>query len=160
MLVCRAMLDLVRSGDDAVQVSVAGPAGWRIWTDDRGLAWADPGPHRPALGDAVRDCAEALSPVGQSPRLSTYWIDSLLDEMDRTEAGVVAHGNLWVLTRKGPNVEIRMDVDPIDSEPLDVVAVSELVAALRALSKEVRSQLAAGHELDDRPWTQRNPRGA
>lgn len=159
-MVSRGMLDLVRSADDAVQVSMSEPEAWRIWTDDRGLAWADPGPHRPALGDAVRDCAETLSPVGESPRLSTYWIDDLLAEMDNTEAGVIAHGNLWVLTRNGSNVEVRMDVDPIDSEPLDVVTVSDLAAALRALSEEVRSQLAAGHELDDRFWAQRNPRGA
>jgi hypothetical protein len=110
MVVSPGMLDLVRSADDPVQVNISGLEAWQIWTDDRGLAWADPGPHRTALGDAVRDCAETLSPVGQSPRLSTYWIDDLLDEMDKTEAGVIAHGNLWVLTRNGPNVEVRMDV--------------------------------------------------
>jgi hypothetical protein len=89
--------------------------------------------------------------------LSTYWVERLLNEIDRTDAGVVAHGNLWVLTRRGGTVQVRMDVDPLDSEPLDVVKVGELTEALRALIDEVQVRLAEGHELADRYWAQRNP---
>ncbi len=71
------------------------------------------------------------------------------------DAGVLAHGNLWLLCRNGATVEARMDVDPLDSEPLDVLDVGELTAALRALVQEVLVRLAEGHELAERYWAQR-----
>ena len=129
---------------------------WRIWTEDGGLAWADPGEARPALRNAVGDCASTLSPVGGSPRLSTYWVDLLLAGLERPGDREVAHGNLWVLRLTDEVVEVRMDVDPPTSDPLDVVTVDELTSGLRALREEVLARLALGHELDER-WSQMNP---
>jgi len=130
---------------------------WRVWTDEGGLAWADPGPDHGALGAAVRDCASTLSPRGSTPALSTYWVDLLLDMINGDGEVTVGHGNLWVLTRVGDSVEVRMDVDPPTSEPVDVVGVMDLVRGLETLRSEVKGQLVRGHELDDRYWAQRNP---
>lgn len=130
---------------------------WRIWTDDGGLAWADPGEDRPALGDALKDCASTLSPVGEPPTLSTYWIDRLLAGLEQADARDLAHGNLWVLTLTDEVVEVRIDVDPPTSDPLDVVAVDDLSRGLHALRDEVVARLALGHELDERHWSQQNP---
>ena len=130
---------------------------WRIWTDDGGLAWADPGADRPALGDAVKDCASTLSPIGEPPRLSTYWIDLLLTGLEQAGDKDVARGDLWVLTLIDEVVEVRMDVDPSTSDPLDVVAVDDLTRGLHALRGEVVARLAMGHELDGRHWSQKNP---
>jgi hypothetical protein len=89
--------------------------------------------------------------------LSTYWVDRLLSEIQQQQNGEVAHGNLWVLTINDGLVEVRMDVDPSSSEPLDVVDVAELLRGLQALRREVVTRLAAGHRLDGRHWSQKNP---
>lgn len=135
----------------------AQPTIWRIWTDEGGLTWADPGSGRAALRSAVEDCAGTLSPVGEPPALSTYWVDRLLSNLVRSAQGDIGHGNLWVLTVSDRVVEVRMDVDPPSSDPLDVVSVDELVRGLRALRDEVVVRLAAGHQLSDRYWSQKNP---
>ena len=130
---------------------------WHIWTEKGGLAWADPGENRLELRSAVEDCASTLSPVGEPPRLSTYWIDHILSGLERPDDGDLAHGNLWVMTLRDQVVEMRMDVDPPTSDPLDVVAVDELARGLRALRGEVVGRLTAGHQLDQRRWSQKNP---
>lgn len=131
--------------------------GWRIWPDPAGLAWADPGDDRDAFRSALEDCADSLSPAGQPPGLSTYWVDHLLGQLERGRDGEVANGNLWTLTVKGDTVEVRMNVDPPTSEPLDVVGIDELREGLRLLRGEIVTQLAAGHTLDRRWWAQRVP---
>jgi hypothetical protein len=130
---------------------------WRIWTEPGGLTWADPGPERDALRSALEDCAETLSPIGEPPRLSTYWIDHRLAQLERARDGEIANGNLWTLTVTGDAVEVRMNVDPPTSPPLDVVKVAELADGLRLLREEVVRQRATGHALSDRYWPQRVP---
>lgn len=142
---------------DAVRMSKRQRPIWRVWTDPGGLAWTDPGNDRSALRSAIEDCASTLSPVGQPPTLSTYWIDQLLAALAAPGEHELSHGNLWVLTLHGQAVEVRMDVDPETSEPLDVVGVDELMSGLEDLRREVLGQLAAGHRLDARRWPQQNP---
>ena len=133
------------------------PAAWRARTDDGGLTWLDPGPDRPALRAALEDCAETLSPAGEPPALSTYWVDRLLERAAELEPGDIAHGNLWVLTAADRMVEVRMDVDPPSSEPIEVIETDDLIRGLQVLRSEVVVRLAHGHRLDDRYWTQKNP---
>jgi hypothetical protein len=142
---------------EAGSVSETPHEDWRIWTDEGGLAWADPGADRRALRSAIEDCASTLSPVGHPLALASYWIDRLLTALDQPGDRDLAHGNLWVLTLHDGVVEVRMDVDPPASEPLDVVPVDELARGLRALRDEVAGRLAARHELDGRLWSQQNP---
>jgi len=129
---------------------------WRIRTEAGGLAWVDPGPDQGALRQALGDCVSTLSPRGEAPGLSSYWIDRLLDRLEAGE-GEVAHGNLWVFTLVDQAVEIRMDVDDPASEPLASVDLTTLIHGLRTLRAEVQSRIAAGHVLDDRHWSQQNP---
>lgn len=132
-------------------------AGWQIWTEPGGLAWADPGPDFDCLGRALADCASTLSPRGEPPTLSTYSIDGLLRALAERPSDELAHGNLWVFTLNGDQVETRMDIDDPTSEPVDSIAVDQLVAGLTDLRDEVVRQLANGHQLDDRNWSQKNP---
>lgn len=130
---------------------------WRVWTESGGLARLDPGPDRPALRAALEDCAETLSPLGEPPALSTYWLDRMLELAKASDHAEIAHGNLWVLTAHGGLVEVRMDVDPAASEPLDLIEVEELTRGLRLLRTEVLTRLAEGHQLAERSWVQKNP---
>lgn len=147
----------MRPASQAGRMSDTPHVDWQIWTDEGGLAWADPGGDRLALRSAVEDCASTLSPVGQAPALATYWIDLLLAALNQPGDRDLAHGNLWVMTLHGRIVEVRMDVDPPSSDPLDEVAVDELVRGLHALRDEVIVRLAAGHELQGRHRSQQNP---
>lgn len=130
---------------------------WRIWTEPGSLAWADPGPEYVGMADAIADCAETLSPRGEPPTLSTYWIDLLLEGIDERRKGELAHGNLWVFTLNGENVEIRMDVDNPADEAVGSIDLGDLVSGLNALRGEVIRQLSTGHQLDGRIWSQKNP---
>jgi hypothetical protein len=132
---------------------------WPIWTEKGGLAWVDPGTDHPALRDAIQDIAATLSPVGQPPRLSTYWIDEVLAAIQRRD-GEVSHGNLWVLTLRDQTIDVRMDLDDPASQPLESIDAATLVEGLQALRAEVMRQLHSGHTLDDRMWLQKNPRRA
>jgi hypothetical protein len=133
-------------------------ANWRIWTEPGELSRADPGADRSALRSALEDCADTLSPIGEEPGLSTYWIDRLLVELDHPTRSEIAHGNLWVLSIRGGIVEVRMDVDPPESPPLDAVEIQELREGLDRLRNEVVARCASGHALSPRPhWAQRNP---
>ena len=73
--------------------------------------------------------------------------------------GEIAHGNLWVFSLAGESIEIRMDVDDVDSDsdPIDTVPAMSLERLLGDLREEVVSRLASGHILDDRHWSQQNP---
>lgn len=128
---------------------------WRIWTEKGGLASVDPGTDHPALRLAIQDCAGTLSPAGQPPTLSTYWIDEVLSAIQRREMEV-AHGNLWVLTLRGQAIEVRMDVDDPASQPLESMDAATVVEGLQALRAEVMRQADRGHTLDDRMWLQKN----
>ena len=108
------------------------------------------------LKDALADCASTLSHGGEDPALSTYSIDRMLA---RLEGGAeeIGHGNLWVLTRSGSRIEVRMDIDDPLSEPLDTVDAATLTRQLQALRCEVIARLADGHTLANQHWSQQNP---
>lgn len=127
-----------------------------MWTDPGGLAWLEASPDRPSLKMALADCASTLSHRGTRPALSTDSVDQMLARLD-AGANEIAHGNLWVLTLIDGQVEVRMDVDEPSSDPLDAVEASTLARGLEALRAEVLNQLADGHSLDDRYWSQQNP---
>lgn len=129
---------------------------WRIYTEAGGLSWVDVGPSRGAVGDALADCASTLSPRGEPPSLSTYWIDRVLDRLDDGD-GEIAHGDLWILRRAGESIEFRMDVDDDGSDPIATVDLAALRHCLDALRAEVQARLATGHMLDGRHWSQKNP---
>lgn len=61
-----------------------------------------------------------------------------------------------MLTASDRMIEVRMDVDPPDSAPLDVVEADDLARGLRFLRSEVLDRLANGHQLKNRYWSQRN----
>jgi hypothetical protein len=83
---------------------------WSFYVEPGGLVWPDPGRERPGLKEALRDCAESLSPVGTAPELSTYWIDRILAGLSHeATAPVIASGNAWSLVRDRDEVKARFD---------------------------------------------------
>lgn len=81
----------------------------------------------------------------------------MLELVARPDTATVGHGNLWVLTRVGDTIEIRMAVDPPESEPIDIGHRGRPRLWPSLLRSEVVDHLAARHELDDRHWSQMNP---
>jgi hypothetical protein len=131
---------------------------WRIEVEPGGLAWVDPGPDRPGLKEAIRDCVESLSPIGEAPGLSTYLIDRALSALSPTAPteGVIANGNAWSLVRRGDTVTLRFDYAKKGEAETQTIRVGELVAGLSAYRDAVLRALRAGHKLDDRRWSQKN----
>ncbi len=48
---------------------------WTIWKDKSGLICAEVDDGHPGFNEALADAISSLSPVGQPPALSTYWIE-------------------------------------------------------------------------------------
>ena len=131
---------------------------WSFHVEPGGLVWPEPGAHGPQLKDALWDCVSSLSPRGQEPKLSTYWIDRALTGLSSGRSGdfVIASGNAWSLLRSGDEVVVRFDYGDEDDEH-ETVPATELVAGLTAYREAVVRAIEDGRQLDDRWWAQRNP---
>lgn len=130
---------------------------WTFAVDANGLVWPDPGDEMPQLKEALRDCAESLSPLRTRPALSTYWIDHLLNRCaERGEGRLpLTRGNWWVLWLDSDLVRIGDEEDEDLGESLPLV---DLVAGLHEYRAVVQERIEEGHTLDqDRWWAQRNP---
>ena len=129
---------------------------WTFVADVGGLVWPDPGEEAPLLKEALRDCVESLSPAGDAPTLSTYWIDRLLERCaePRRVKSLLAQGNWWTFWLDGDVVRIG-DEDQDDLG--EALLLTELVAGLKSYRAAVESRIGEGHPLEDRWWAQRNP---
>src|SRR5437762_13739994 len=105
---------------------------WRVEAEPGGLVWVDPGPGRPSLKQALHDCVGSLSPIGEPPSLSTYWVDGTLAALSPqapTEA-VIASGNAWSLVRRGDTVAVRFDYADDGEAETETISIGELIAGL------------------------------
>jgi hypothetical protein len=59
---------------------------WRFWMGSEGLIWVDAGDGRNDFSEALNDTISALSPRGEAPALSTYWIDHALSNLRQPDS--------------------------------------------------------------------------
>jgi hypothetical protein len=131
---------------------------WRFWTGPEGLIWADLGDGREVFNEALNDTISALSPRGEEPALSTYWIDHALDNVRRPNTdgdAQISSGNATVLFRKGSRVRAESLYDTLEAEWMDV---SEFEQGLHDWRAEVDRARRSGMTVaSDQSNYQRNP---
>lgn len=89
----------------------------------------------PLLRHALSDSLGTRAPRGAAQDgPSTYWLDTAIAHLrERMESGnpePFASGNITYLQLHGGRVEARYDVDPVDSEMVDMVDPVELLGLL------------------------------
>jgi hypothetical protein len=131
---------------------------WTIWVDDRGLIWANAGDDLPGFNEALADSISALSPIGQPPALSTYWIDKALAGVERHSGRPISSGNATSLTRDGEEVVAESEYELFEDERMSVTA---FVEGLRLWRTAVATAIQNNATISLRPgvtyWVQRNP---
>jgi hypothetical protein len=137
------------------------PTALRIWTDERGLIWADLGDGWPGFNLALADAVSALSPRGTDPALSTYWIDTALERMTpehaKDDEHKVAGGNETELAVAGETVHARSLYDLFDPEQMPLDAFATMLGSYR---EAVLSAISRGERLrrpEGQYTSQRNP---
>jgi hypothetical protein len=125
------------------------------WTDDRGLIWVDLGDEWPGFTNLLADAVSSLSPIGETPALSTYWIDATLDRIESRSTGRLIWGNETELVRAGESLHARSLYELFDAEQMPL---ADFRAILGTYRDSVTSAIAAGARLHfDGYAAQRNP---
>ena len=132
---------------------------WRFWTDpNNGLIWTHAGDDRKGFTEALSDSVSSLSPRGEPPNLSTYWIDRALERLrlpSSDDEVVVSGGNATQIFRKGQRVRAVSLYDVFDDEWMDV---DEFERGLQGWRAEGLEALQLGRTLArDQSNYQRNP---
>ena len=132
---------------------------WRFWTDpNNGLIWTHAGDDRKGFTEALNDSVSSLSPGGEPPNVSTYWIDRALERLrlpSSDDEVVVSGGNATQIFRKGQRVRAVSLYDVFDDEWMDV---DEFERGLQGWRAEVLEALQLGRTLArDQSNYQRNP---
>lgn len=137
--------------DTSRPVAARGPTGWQFY-DSEGLIWVDVGEHRPGLWEALADGVSALSPRGEEPALSTYWIDHALLAKGASPGEIITQGNSAALIRTDSGVRAEALYDTFTPEEMDL---QEFLAGLREWRDEVTSRMP--RELPEQAPYQRSP---
>lgn len=100
---------------------------WTFETDAAGLIWVAPDENYPGFSAALADSLGSLSPAGEPPRLSTYWVDRTLTWLDAADGGgpsvEVASGNMSALQRDGQTVRAISLYETFAEEELPLIEV-------------------------------------
>jgi hypothetical protein len=131
---------------------------WTISIDAQGLVWARVGTSSPGFDEALADSISTLSPRGEPPALSTYWIDRALAGVESGSEKPFLWGNATRLTRSGDEVIAQSDYGLFADERMPVSEFVEGLktwreVVLRAIREGGAISLAAGVTF----WPQRNP---
>jgi hypothetical protein len=125
------------------------------WPDDRGFIWVDLGDEWPGFTSLLADSVSSLSPIGQTPALSTYWIDATLDRIEGGSTGPLIWGNETELVRAGESLYAKSLYELFEAEQMPL---ADFRAVLRTYRDAVTSAIAAGARLHaDGYIAQRNP---
>jgi hypothetical protein len=125
------------------------------WTDDRGLIWVDLGDEWPGFTSVLADSVSSLSPIGETPALSTYWIDATLDRIEGSSTGRLIWGNETELVRTGESLYAKSLYELFEAEQMPLTAFRAILGMYR---DAVTSAIAAGARLQlDGYAAQRNP---
>lgn len=131
---------------------------WAICTDERGLIHATVGDAYPGFEEALDDSVSALSPAGQVPELSTYWIDLALARLDRGGVELLVAGNCTRLIRRGGDVVAQSEYELFPEEKM---CITEFIDGLKLWREAILSALQRGARLSLPEgvtyWAQRNP---
>ena len=131
---------------------------WRFSTGPKGLIWVDGGADRQGFTEALNDSISALSPRGEAPTLSTYWIDHSLRAV-RTALSedeiAVAGGNATAIYRHGDQVVAMSLYREFEAESM---TVEEFEVVLEEWRNRVEESIRLGVSIDDDlVHYQRNP---
>jgi hypothetical protein len=123
--------------------------------EDRGLIWITLGSSRPGWYEAMNDGISSLSPRGQPPELSTYWIDHALAGVDSAPGSKITGGNSTRIERTTDGVVAKSDYEMFEDEHM---SVEDFVSLLRAWRDRVVALQRAGDRArpEHAPY-QRNP---
>ena len=95
---------------------------WAFEVDAAGLVWVEWDERYPGFSATLADALGSLSPAGEAPRLSTYWVDRTLTWLnaggDEDPAIDVASGNATVLQRHGLTVKAIAQYEQFPTEEL------------------------------------------
>lgn len=125
------------------------------FAEQGGLLWVDLGPGWPGFSEALNDGVSALSPSGEPPAASTYWIDHALDALDGATGQVIASGNASRIVHAAGGACAESDYELFERESMSLRTLREILLAWR---KEVVAQLRSGDAArpSQGPY-QRNP---
>ena len=102
--------------------------------EDKGLIWLDLGPSWSSFNEALADAVSSLSPRGEPPALSTYWIDRALAAEHAESGAVVAGGNSTTIVRTRYGVRAESDYELFDAQEMPL---AEFLSALQQWRDEV-----------------------
>jgi hypothetical protein len=123
---------------------------WEFEVDSAGLVWVVPDDNYRGFSSALADSLGSLSPAGEAPALSTYWVDRAITWLDA--GGVddppveLASGNATVLQREGAIVKAVALYDTFETEELPV---DELLHGLLRWRRAILDRIAgAGPDVE------------
>src|SRR4051794_24959938 len=99
--------------------------------EDRGLVWVTLGSSRPGWYEAMNDSISSLSPRGQSPELSTYWIDHALTRVNSPPGTRITGRNSTRIERTATGVVAKSDYEMFEDEHMSVDDFDSLLRAWR-----------------------------
>lgn len=115
------------ASDDASQMR------WSFELDDAGLIWVATDPAFPGFAAVLADAVGPLSPQGEPPALSTYWIDRtvtwIAENIDAADQVELAAGNSTALVQQGGAIEA---VALYETFPTEVLSADEVLRGLLA----------------------------
>ena len=125
--------------------------------DHDGLVWLDLGREWPGFNEALADSVSTLSPRGESPALSTYWIDHALSKVASRPGTEVSSGNATRLVRTDEGIRARSDYELFEDEEMPVEHFVRLLQVWRSAVVE-RIEASDPKRPQQAPY-QRNPPG-
>lgn len=118
---------------------------WLFETDEAGLVWVAAHESYPGFSAALADSLGSLSPRGETPSLSTYWIDRALTWLASNEDGdqrvEVSSGNATALEQEGQVVQAVALYETFEPESLPTgEVVLGLLAWRRAIIDRIETE--------------------
>lgn len=126
----------------------------RIYEDNE-LIWLDLGPSWPGFNEALADAVSSLSPRGQPPALSTYWIELALDAEHAEPGANVTGGNTTRIVRTVQGVRAESDYELFDPEEMPLTDFLSLLRQWR--ERVVATNQERPGDLPQHGPYQRNP---
>jgi hypothetical protein len=111
------------------------------FTELGGLLWIELGPNWFGFTEALNDAVSALSPRGEPPAVSTYWIDYALEGLARAPGDEITGGNTTRIVRTPTGVRAVSDYELFEEESMPVEDFRGLLTAWR---ERVVEQVASG----------------
>lgn len=131
---------------------------WTIWTDQRGLIHAKVGGSNPGFDEALGDSLSALSPAGQPPALSTYWIDLALARLEQSAVQLLVSGNSTRFIRKGADVVAQSDYEMFPDERMPGIEfINGLQLWRKAIADGIQRRVQLTLPEGVTYWAQRTP---